>query len=84
MNLELQQLKIWEKVGLKTNVKMVEFGKYNDDLAQASKDMEVYFRTWTGGSDPDPSDLYHSDHKMKCVLQIKLDKLLDDALDFSK
>ena len=29
---------------------MVEFGKYNDDLAQASKDMEVYFRTWTGGS----------------------------------
>jgi uncharacterized protein with GYD domain len=23
----------WEKVGLKTNVKLVEFGKYNEDLA---------------------------------------------------
>ena len=27
----------WEKVGLKTKVKLVEFGKYNDDLADASK-----------------------------------------------
>ena len=51
---------------------MVEFGKYNDDLAQASKDMEVYFRTWTGGS-PDPLIyIILIDHKMKCVLQIKL------------
>lgn len=76
----------WEKVGLKTNVKMVEFGKYNDDLAQSSKDMEVYFRTWTGGSDPDPSDLYHSDrpqNEMRTTDKTS-DKLLDDALDFSK
>ena len=52
---------------------MVEFGKYNDDLAQASKDMEVYFRTWTGGSDPILLIyIILIDHKMKCVLQIKL------------
>lgn len=76
----------WEKVGLKTNVKMVEFGKYNDDLASASKDMEVYFRTWTGGSDPDPSDLYHTDrpqNEMRTTDKTS-DKLLDDALDFNK
>nr|WP_276311438.1 oligopeptide ABC transporter substrate-binding protein [Staphylococcus haemolyticus] len=76
----------WEKVGLKTNVKMVEFGKYNDDLASASKDMEVYFRTWTGGSDPDPSDLYHTDrpqNEMRTTDKTS-EKLLDDALDFNK
>ena len=65
---------------------MVEFGKYNDDLASASKDMEVYFRTWTGGSDPDPSDLYHTDrpqNEMRTTDKTS-DKLLDDALDFNK
>ena len=64
-------LKISGKSRIKTNVKMVEFGKYNDDLASASKDMEVYFRTWTGGSDPDPSYIILTDHKTKCVLLIK-------------
>ncbi|EHR86306.1 oligopeptide ABC transporter substrate-binding protein [Staphylococcus epidermidis] len=76
----------WEKVGLKTKVKLVEFGKYNDDLANASKDIEVYFRSWTGGTDPDPSDLYHTDrpmNEMRTVLP-KSDKLLDEALDFDK
>ncbi|MDI9231018.1 oligopeptide ABC transporter substrate-binding protein [Staphylococcus caprae] len=76
----------WEKVGLKTKIKLVEFGKYNDDLANASKNMEVYFRTWAGGTDPDPSDLYHTDrpmNEMRTVLP-KSDKLLDDALDFDK
>ncbi|RIL72384.1 ABC transporter substrate-binding protein [Staphylococcus devriesei] len=76
----------WEKVGLKTNMKIVEFGKYNDDLAKASKNMEVYFRTWGGGTDPDPSDLYHSDrpqNEMRTVDKIS-DKYLDDALDFNK
>lgn len=65
---------------------MVEFGKYNDDLANASKNMEVYFRSWTGGTDPDPSDLYHTDrpqNEMRTVLP-KSDKYLDDALDFNK
>ena len=73
----------WEKVGLKTNVKLVEFGKYNEDLANASKDMEVYFRSWAGGTDPDPSDLYHTDrpqNEMRTVLP-KSDQYLDDALD---
>ncbi|PTE66930.1 ABC transporter substrate-binding protein [Staphylococcus devriesei] len=76
----------WEKVGLKTNMKIVEFGKYNDDLAKASKNMEVYFRTWGGGTDPDPSDLYHSDrpqNEMRTVDKTS-DKYLDDALDFNK
>ncbi|CQD26328.1 Oligopeptide ABC superfamily ATP binding cassette transporter, binding protein [Staphylococcus capitis] len=76
----------WEKVGLKTKVKLVEFGKYNDDLADASKNMEVYFRSWAGGTDPDPSDLYDTDrpqNEMRTVLP-KSDKLLDDALDFDK
>ncbi|QDW84991.1 ABC transporter substrate-binding protein [Staphylococcus pasteuri] len=76
----------WEKVGLKTKVKMVEFGKYNDDLANASKNMKVYFRSWTGGTDPDPSDLYHTDrpqNEMRTVMP-KSDKYLDDALDFNK
>ena len=39
---------------------MVEFGKYNDDLEKGSKDMEVYFRTWIQGADPDPSEMYKS------------------------
>ncbi|MCE5089304.1 ABC transporter substrate-binding protein [Staphylococcus devriesei] len=76
----------WEKVGLKTNMKLVEFGKYNDDLAKASKNMEVYFRTWAGATDPDPSDSYHSDrpqNEMRTVDKIS-DKYLDDALDFNK
>lgn len=71
---------------MKTNVKLVEFGKYNDDLANASKDMEVYFRSWAGGTDPDPSDLYHTDrpqNEMRTVLP-KSDQYLDDALDFDK
>ena len=40
-------------------------------------------RTWAGGTDPDPSDLYHTDrpmNEMRTVLP-KSDKLLDDALD---
>lgn len=76
----------WEKVGLKTTVKMVEFGKYNEDLASASDNVEVYFRSWTGGSDPDPSELYHTDrpqNEMRTILP-KSDKLLEDALDFDK
>ena len=74
------------KSWFKTKVKLVEFGKYNDDLADASKNMEVYFRSWAGGTDPDPSDLYHTDrpqNEMRTVLP-KSDKLLDDALDFDK
>jgi peptide/nickel transport system substrate-binding protein len=51
----------WENVGIKTKTDMVEFGKYNTDLESGSKDMEAYVRTWTQGSDPDPSDLYKSD-----------------------
>ena len=50
------------------------------------KRQEVYFRTWAGGTDPDPSDLYHTDrpmNEMRTVLP-KSDKLLDDALDFDK
>lgn len=86
MNLEQQLLKIFGKSWFKTKVKLVEFGKYNDDLADASKNMEVYFRSWAGGTDPDPSDLYHTDrpqNEMRTVLP-KSDKLLDDALDFDK
>lgn len=76
----------WEKVGLKTKVKMVEFGKFNEDLEKADKNMEVYFRTWVAGSDPDPSDLYHTDrplNEMRSKLE-KSDKLLDDAVNFKK
>ncbi|MGT2397644.1 hypothetical protein ACVPOR_02680 [Staphylococcus aureus] len=47
-------------------MKLVEFGKYNEDLANASKDMEVYFRSWAGGTDPDPSNhMTAIDLKMK-------------------
>jgi peptide/nickel transport system substrate-binding protein len=45
--------------------------------------MEVYFRSWAGGTDPDPSDLYHTDrpqNEMRTVLP-KSDQYLDDALD---
>lgn len=53
-------------------MKLVEFGKYNDDLANASKDMEiVLWIVGTGGTDPDPSDLYHTDrpqNEMRTVL----------------
>lgn len=73
----------WEKIGLKTKVEMVEFGKYNDDLEKGSKDMEVYFRTWIQGADPDPSELYKStalwnETRYK---NEKADKLLDEAID---
>ncbi|WP_324174128.1 oligopeptide ABC transporter substrate-binding protein [Staphylococcus pseudintermedius] len=73
----------WEKVGLKTKVEMEEFGKYNNDLENASSDMEVYFRSWQQGSDPDPSDLYKSTAlwNESRYNNPKADKLLEEAVD---
>ncbi|UBH23020.1 ABC transporter substrate-binding protein [Macrococcus armenti] len=76
----------WEKVGLKTKVQMVEFGKFGTDLENADKSMEVYFRSWSQGADPDPSGLYRSDAlwNESRYNNPEADKLLDDALDFDK
>lgn len=76
----------WEKVGLKTKVQMVEFGKFGTDLENADKGMEVYFRSWSQGADPDPSGLYRSDAlwNESRYNNPEADKLLDDALDFDK
>lgn len=73
----------WEKVGLKTKVEMEEFGKYSSDLEKSSKDMEVYFRTWKQGSDPDPSELYRSTAlwNESRYNNPKADKILDEAVD---
>lgn len=73
----------WEKVGLKTKVEMEEFGKYSSDLEKSSKDMEVYFRTWQQGSDPDPSELYRSTAlwNESRYNNPKADKILDEAVD---
>lgn len=73
----------WEKVGLKTKVEMEEFGKYATDLENTSKDMEVYFRTWQQGADPDPSDLYKSTAlwNESRYNNPKADKLLSEAVD---
>lgn len=73
----------WEKVGLKTKVEMEEFGKYGKDLENGSKDMEVYFRSWQQGSDPDPSGLYKSTAlwNESRYNNPKADKLLDEAID---
>ncbi|EGQ1298204.1 ABC transporter substrate-binding protein [Staphylococcus pseudintermedius] len=73
----------WEKVGLKTKVEMEEFGKYSSDLEKSSKDMEVYFRTWQQGSDPDPSELYRSTAlwNESRYNNPKTDKILDEAVD---
>ncbi|WP_323693909.1 oligopeptide ABC transporter substrate-binding protein [Staphylococcus pseudintermedius] len=73
----------WEKVGLKTKVEMEEFGKYSSDLEKSSKDMEVYFRTWQQGSDPDPSELYRSTAlwNESRYNNPKADRILDEAVD---
>lgn len=73
----------WEKVGLKTKVEMEEFGKYSSDLEKSSKEMEVYFRTWQQGSDPDPSELYRSTAlwNESRYNNPKADKILDEAVD---
>ncbi|PCF55757.1 ABC transporter substrate-binding protein [Staphylococcus delphini] len=73
----------WEKVGLKTKVEMEEFGKYSSDLEKSSKDMEVYFRTWQQGADPDPSELYRSTAlwNESRYNNPKADKILDEAVD---
>ncbi|HEC2160776.1 TPA: ABC transporter substrate-binding protein [Staphylococcus delphini] len=73
----------WEKVGLKTKVEMEEFGKYSSDLEKSSKDMEVYFRTWQQGSDPDPSELYRSTAlwNESRYNNPEADKILDEAVD---
>ena len=73
----------WEKVGLKTKVEMEEFGKYSSDLEKADKDIEVYFRSWSQGADPDPSDLYKSTAlwNESRYNNPKADKLLNEALD---
>lgn len=73
----------WEKVGLKTKVEMEEFGKYSSDLEKSSKDMEVYFRTWQQGSDPDPSELYRSTAlwNESRYNNPKADKILGEAVD---
>lgn len=74
----------WEKVGLKTKVEMVEFGKYGEDLEKADPSMEVYFRSWSQGADPDPSGLYRSNAlwNESRFKNDEADKLLDDALDY--
>ena len=76
----------WEKVGLKTKVKMVEFGKFNADLEKADKGMEVYYRSWSQGADPDPSGLYKSNAlwNESRYNNPKSDKLLADALSYEK
>ncbi|HHU6749990.1 TPA: oligopeptide ABC transporter substrate-binding protein [Staphylococcus pseudintermedius] len=73
----------WEKVGLKTKVEMEEFGKYSSDLEKSSKDMEVYFRTWQQGADPDPSELYRSTAlwNESRYNNPKADKILDEAVN---
>ncbi|ARJ50570.1 oligopeptide ABC transporter substrate-binding protein [Staphylococcus lutrae] len=73
----------WEKVGLKTKVELEEFGKYSNDLENASKDMEVYFRTWQQGADPDPSGLYESTAlwNESRYNNPKADQILKDAVD---
>ncbi|WP_086428022.1 oligopeptide ABC transporter substrate-binding protein [Staphylococcus cornubiensis] len=73
----------WEKVGLKTKVEMEEFGKYSSDLEKSSKDMEVYFRTWQQGADPDPSELYKSTAlwNESRYNNPKADKILEEAVD---
>ncbi|MGV3041381.1 oligopeptide ABC transporter substrate-binding protein [Staphylococcus rostri] len=73
----------WEKVGLKTKTEMVEFGKFGEDLENATDDMETYVRTWVQGADPDPSGLYKSTAlwNESRYNNEKADKLLDDALD---
>ncbi|UEX90432.1 oligopeptide ABC transporter substrate-binding protein [Staphylococcus ratti] len=73
----------WEKVGLKTKTEMVEFGKFGQDLENASDDMEAYFRTWVQGADPDPSGLYKSTAlwNESRYNNPKSDKLLKEALD---
>ncbi|PXA11561.1 ABC transporter substrate-binding protein, partial [Staphylococcus pseudintermedius] len=64
-------------------VEMEEFGKYSSDLEKSSKDMEVYFRTWQQGSDPDPSELYRSTAlwNESRYNNPKADKILDEAVD---
>ena len=73
----------WEKVGLKTKTEMVEFGKYNNDLENATDDMEAYVRTWQQGADPDPSGLYKSTAlwNESRYNNPKADKLLQEAID---
>lgn len=73
----------WEKIGLKTKTEMVEFGKFGADLEKASPDMEVYFRSWQQGSDPDPSGLYKSTAlwNESRYNNPEADKVLDEALD---
>lgn len=74
----------WEKVGLKTKVSMVEFGKFGSDLENADKSMEVYFRTWSQGADPDPSGLYKSNAlwNESRYNNPESDKLLAEATDY--
>ncbi|REH97547.1 ABC transporter substrate-binding protein [Staphylococcus felis] len=73
----------WEKIGLKTKTEMVEFGKFGADLEKASPDMEVYFRSWQQGSDPNPSGLYKSTAlwNESRYNNPEADKVLDEALD---
>lgn len=74
----------WEKVGLKTKVSMVEFSKYNADLEKSDGSVEVYFRGWQQGADPDPSGLYKSNAlwNESRYNNPESDKLLAEATDF--
>ena len=51
--------KISGKSRIKTNVKMVEFGKYNDDLASALKIWKFISEHGLAVQTQTPSDLYH-------------------------
>src|SRR5699024_6928750 len=75
----------WEDVGLKTELasgQLIEFNTYNEMKDNDDKNSAVFFGSWTGGSDPHPSGLWHSPAEWnygRCVNE-ESDELLEDGL----
>lgn len=74
----------WEDVGLKTELatgQLIEFNTYNEMKDNDDENIEVFFGSWSVGSDPDPSGLWHSTAEWNYGRWVneESDQLLDDG-----
>src|SRR5699024_12706104 len=72
-------------VGLKTELasgQLIEFNTYNEMKDNDDKNIEVFFGSWSVGSDPDPSGLWHSTAEWNYGRWVneESDELLEDGL----
>lgn len=75
----------WKDVGLNTELaggQLIEFNTYNEMKENDDLELEVFFGSWSTGTDPDPSGLWHStaEYNHGRWVNEESDALLEDGL----